>query len=481
MGHVGDELQLQLFALYLLGQGGFQPVLHLVQCFRRRPQVGVLRQRDTGFAPRGLDAVKQPVHVRRGPAVFPEQPNLGCDKARAHRGPEDQQQGADAIVEIPVVQQRQLETAVEEEGDTQDELEHGAPVHPLSHRPAQLLPFQQPDAGGAEAVGPQSAVIVPQVVEVEVGPPQGDGDAEILYQQGKVASEQQLQRADRRECPKECQRDQQEQLDLQPDVSREPGDGPVGPHLVLVPYDGPDQQGEPHRRGSQQQAGEPDPHLGQLLDQAVEPVVVTQIDRLGRGGQRYSQISIGRVFRRCAVLVARHVPVLLYPAEKAVAVDVHRLAVLPDESFGPVPDQKEVIALGQGGGGAQGDVGVGGQLLAAFLHPVEQVDVLPVHGHGKAVLLLAVRGVVKVQQAVEDPADPAAKQGGLLVVCLKRVCHVGPGIVVGPDQQIGPGHSAVDQQRDTQHEGQKGQGGLNASQFCIQFPTPPLNIPAPLD
>ena len=50
----------------------------------------------------------------------------------------------------------------------------------------------------------------------------------------------------------------------------------------------------------------------------------------------------------------------------------------------------------------------------------------------------------------------------------------------------GNGHNhsrrcAVDQQRDAQNEGQKGQGGLNASRFCIQCPTPPSDIPVPLD
>ena len=44
---------------------------------------------------------------------------------------------------------------------------------------------------------------------------------------------------------------------------------------------------------------------------------------------------------------------------------------------------------------------------------------------------------------------------------------------------ISPFHS--DQQRDAQHESQKGQGGLNASRFCIQCPTPPSDIPVPLD
>ena len=148
-------------------------------------------------------------------------------------------------------------------------------------------------------------------------------------------------------------------------------------------------------------------------------------------------------------------------------------AVLDGSHLLPVVGDQKIIPVGQPVG-RQG-VGVGEPQHSIRPDAVEQAVVPALQG------IFLLRGIGGGGQLIEPILDKAVKAVRSLVVGPE---YVAPGDVERTPAGNGHNHSrrcAVDQQRDAQNEGQKGQGGLNASRLCIQCPTPPSDIPVPLD
>ena len=319
---------------------------------------------------------------------------------------------------------------------------------------AQDLPPEQAHTGGAQALLLEVSEIVPQVVDIKVSPPQGQGDGEVAHNAvGEHLPHQRGQTAHSGQGARPEEGDEQQELDLQPHPPGEPGDGPVGPHLVTVPHNG--------------QGGEGDTRQGRKKQEAEKEGTVLS-ERTDQGGER-RRAGCGRVLGRGQR--DGHTGRIREGEGGELTGDV--AAVLDGSHLLPVVGDQKIIPVGQPVG-RQG-VGVGEPQHSIRPDAVEQAVVPALQG------IFLLRGIGGGGQLIEPILDKAVKAVRSLVVGPE---YVAPGDVERTPAGNGHNHSrrcAVDQQRDAQNEGQKGQGGLNASRFCIQCPTPPSDIPVPLD
>ena len=298
--------------------------------------------------------------------------------------------------------------------------------------------------------------VVPDVVDVEIEPPQGHGHRRIAQDavgERLVGDHRQTAHEGQGAHPQEG--NEEEQLELQPHPAGEPGDGLVGPHLVPVPDDRPGGEGDARQGGDDQQPDHKGADLPEIIEQIGKAVIVSGKVLGGMFRRRQGDRYIGVCFRRESDLeaVGDLTPVL---------VNADRL---------PVVGQQKVVAIRKLVGPQL--VGVGKADSITRRDHVEQVGVLRRHG----IRPLRVGGAP--HQNGEPVGEIAAEAVRGLVVCPEH-------ILPGDHRAAGAGHGynhhrrrGIDEQADAQHKGREGHGGLNAFRFCIQCPTPPSDTRAP--